>query len=75
MSFKEQCIKSTAHLLYSDDLKLAVIENKSKEEFKSLGGTEEIYYNIKPFVNQVAQDMLNEIEQAYQETNDSLEQS
>jgi len=59
MEFKELCLKELEKKNYSEELKLAVIESKSKEEFEALGGNEDIYYDIKGVVNRVAHKILN----------------
>ena len=58
--FEEKCMEALASVHHSNTLKLAVIQNKSKEVFEALGGTEDIYYDIKGIVNRVATEILEE---------------
>jgi uncharacterized protein with ATP-grasp and redox domains len=59
--FREKCMKALECLDYSDELKLAVVQSLSLPVFEKLGGNEDIYYDIKGIVNEIAQQTLEEL--------------
>ena len=52
MDWTDELMKAVKNVKHSDELKLSVIENDSRDVFESKGGNESIYYDIKYVVNE-----------------------
>ena len=59
MSLESRCMEALESVKHSDTLKLAVIKNKPRETFEALGGTEDIYYDIKGWWNHVGGEFVD----------------
>lgn len=61
MDFEKACLEALKDKEYTLDLKMAVMHTEiTKEGFEAIGGTKDIYYDIKEVVDKVAIKILSE---------------